>query len=87
MNTVSIGKFKRRKHFFYPSFSTLTSHVLYRQAVYDMACKNRDPNSVPLDEISCSLGLKKFHNTDIYDAAEKYLFGLSPPGNVSTTHH
>ena len=46
-----------------------------------MACKNRDSTSIPLDEISCSLGLKKFHNTDIYDAAEKYLFGLSPPGN------
>jgi hypothetical protein len=46
-----------------------------------MACLNR--TGIPLDEISCSKGLKKFHNTEIYDSAEKYLFGLSPPGNVS----
>lgn len=35
-----------------------------------------------MDEISCSMSMKKFHTTEIYDAAEKYLFGLSPPGNV-----
>mmetsp|Transcript_3479 Transcript_3479/g.5300 ORF Transcript_3479/g.5300 Transcript_3479/m.5300 type:complete len:507 (+) Transcript_3479:78-1598(+) len=46
---------------------------------YNMACQNR--TATPKDQVTCTTGLKKFRNTEIYEAAEKYLFGLSPKGN------
>ena len=53
----------------------------HRQMPFDMACKNR--TGTPKDVISCSTPQHKFHPSDIYSTAETYLFGLSPPGNVS----
>ncbi|KAL3904428.1 MAG: hypothetical protein SGILL_010072, partial [Bacillariaceae sp.] len=49
-----------------------------------MACGHWTGDAAARDEISCSLGSKKFNTSAIYDAAVNYLFGLSPPGNVST---
>eukprot|EP00978_Attheya_sp_CCMP212_P018052 scaffold48918_cov59-Attheya_sp.AAC.1 len=49
------------------------------QAPFDMACKNR--TGILMDSISCSVTGRRFQSNEIYEAAEQYLFGLSPPGN------
>lgn len=51
-------------------------YAKHRKAVYDALCQNRTTKS--MDGISCSLERHDPH--DVYVAASKYLFGMSPPG-------
>lgn len=53
-------------------------HAKRRQALHDSVCKDR--NGTSKDNVSCSVGIQ--HDTEnIYAAASRYLFGLSPPGH------
>lgn len=52
--------------------------ALHRKDPYDMACKGRTMKR--LDDISCNKD-RKTTPRETYEAASKYLFGLSPPGN------
>jgi len=59
----------------------INEHSQHRKRPFDMACNGRTQQGAAMDEISCSHSGRKYHATEIYDAARHYLFGLSPPGN------